>query len=115
MNSSAIQYFFAQFNAHFLLVLLLHIMNAAINVTFFQEVTLNLIHFVVCDPLQSHSLQSECERGTQLMVQLVQSSELQVWVTILYNDTVQHGGVPERRTEKIEEIHRQDNREQESF
>lgn len=39
------------------------------------------------------------------MVQLVQSSELQVWMTVLHNDALQHGGAPEQRTEKTEEIH----------
>lgn len=46
------------------------------------------------------------------MVQLVQSSELQVSMTILYND---FGDAPEQQTEKIGEIHRQDNWELESF
>lgn len=46
------------------------------------------------------------------MVQLVQSSELQVWMTISRNDTQQHGDAPEQHTE---EIHLQDNWELESF
>lgn len=52
---------------------------------------------------------------TQLMVQLVQSSELQVLMTILHNDTLQYGDAPEWWTEKIEEIHWQDHWELERF
>lgn len=49
----------------------------------FQDVSLNL----VCVPLQRHFSWYECEGGTQLMAQLVQSSRMRLWVTILHNDT----------------------------
>lgn len=55
------------------------------------------IHFVPASHYADIPCDTSVEWGTRLMEQLAQSSELQVWMTILHNEALQRGDAAEER------------------